>query len=349
MFSLNPINQQRLQRFKRLKRAYVSFWLLVALYGLGLIAELVCNANPYYVRYGGTSYFPFLAAYNTNFSPLQLNLGIYPEDTFLANGVLTPPNYTTLNQHPAFTDNPDNYMIFPPVPFGPNEIIPVEVITVPQEVTVTFTPHVHIGTVDVRLDLRVNRATSFTFFIPAENDRALRDQSLMASWPLSPELQDAIAQRFANQPADAFATQLHSHTGQLAVVSLRAYTPRQRAPRRVHLRFEELAAGQEAQAHMVFHQDLSIQTSSFGLWPQLSKAEQTTVYDLVTDRLGRVLDDQTMTLADHTFRLRFDKVDVRFPFKPVPGPIHRVQHCRRTEHLGLNRHIKRGGWFVGND
>lgn len=329
MFSLNPINQQRLQRFKRLRRAYISFWLLVGLYALGLAAELLCNANPYYVHYNGTSYFPFLAAYNANFSPLQLNLGIYPEHTFLDNSVLTPPNYKTLSQHPVFVDNPDNYMIFPPVPVGPNEIIPVETIAIPQDVTVTFTPYIHIGTVDVRPDLSINRASNFTFFIPAENDRALRDQSLLISWRLSPALQDAVARRFANQPAKAFSTQLQSHTKQSAIVSLRAYTPRQRAPRRVRLRFEEPVSGEETVARMVFHKDLSIQANNFTLWPQLSEAEQTRVQNLVTDRLGRVLDDQTLTLADQTFRLRFDMLDIRYPFKPVPGHMMGIDNAGR--------------------
>ena len=319
MFSLNPIHQQRLQRFKRLKRAYVSFWLLVGLYTLGLVAELLCNANPYYVHHNGTSYFPFLAAYNTSFAPFQLNLGIYPEDIFLGNGVLTPPNYKTLNQQPAFADTLGNFMLFAPVPFGPNEIIPVETINIPQNVTVTFTPYVHVATVDVRPDLRINRAANFTFFIPAENDRALRERSLSSSWPLSPALQNAVARRFANQPADTIAAQLQSHSGQLARVSLRAYTPRQGAPRHVRLRFEEPRAAQEAATRIVFRQDLRVQTSSFALWPHLSESERTTIHHLVTDRLGRVLDDHTMTLADQTFRLRFDMIDVRYPFKPVPG------------------------------
>ena len=329
MFSLNPINQQRLQRFKRLKRAYVSFWLLVGLYTLGLMAELLCNANPYYVHYNGTSYFPFLAAYNTSFSPLQLNLGIYPEDIFLGNGVLTPPNYKTLNQQPAFADTLGNCMLFAPVPFGPNEIIPVETINIPQNVTVTFTPHVHVATVDVRPDLRINRAANFTFFIPAENDRALRERSLSSSWPLSPALQNAVAQRFANQPADTIAAQLQSHSGQLARVSLRAYTPRQRAPRHVRLRFEEPRAAQEAATRMVFRQDLRVQTSSFALWPHLSESERTTIHHLVRDRLGRVLDDHTMTLADQTFRVRFDMIDVRYPFKPVPGHMMGIDNAGR--------------------
>ena len=316
---LNPINQHRLRSFKRLRRAYVSFWLLIGLYALGLAAELVCNANPYYVRYEGRSYFPFLAAYNTGLSALQLNLGVYPEDTFLHNGVLTPPTYKKLNQQPSFTDTPDNYMIFPPARFGPNEIIPAESISVSQDVTVTLTPQAQVGTVDLRTDLRINRATSFTFFLPADNDRALRAQRLDDAWPLSAELRDAIIRRFANRSAPAFETQLQSHTGQTALVSLRAYQPRRRSPTRVRLRFTEPADPGARPAQLVFGPDGRLKTTTSDLWPRLSQAEQTRITNAATQRLERVLEDQSLRLANHSFRLRFDRLDVRFPFPPLAG------------------------------
>ena len=75
--------------------------------------------------------------------------------------------------------------------------------------------------------------------MPADTDRALRGQGLDSVWPLGPDLRDAIAERFANRSAPAFATRLRSHAGQPALVSLRAYQPRQRPPTRVRLRFSE--------------------------------------------------------------------------------------------------------------
>jgi microcin C transport system permease protein len=327
MFTLNPINRQRLQRFKRLKRAYVSFWLLLALYVLGLLAELLCNGNPYYVHYQGQSYFPFLAAYS--FPLLRLHAGVYPEDTFLHNGVLTPPNYKKLSQHPVFTENPDNFMIFPPFPFGPNEIIPVETIAVPREVTVTFLPHARVGSIDVLPDLSIHSATNFTAFIAAESDQALRGASLATNWPVSAELQDAVSRRFANQSAAAFTSQVRSHTGEAAIVSLHAYTPRQRAPSKIRLRFEELPPAEKAVATMVFTEDLSLRRHTFHLWPQLSEAERTTVLGLVKERLQRVIDDRTLTLANRTYRLRFSMVDVRYPFRPVPGHIMGIDNAGR--------------------
>ncbi|MFW5901538.1 MAG: ABC transporter permease, partial [Thermodesulfobacteriota bacterium] len=35
--------QKRYQRFKSRKRAYLSLWILLLLYGLSLFAELLCN------------------------------------------------------------------------------------------------------------------------------------------------------------------------------------------------------------------------------------------------------------------------------------------------------------------
>jgi len=312
---LNPINQQRLRAFKRLRRAYVSLWLLVGLYGLGLAAELVCNANPYYVRYEGRSYFPFLAAYTA----LGLNLGVYPEDHFVHNGVLTPPDYKKLNQLPGFADKPDNYMIFPPARFGPNEIIPAESLPVSRDVTVSLTPQAQVGTVDLRADLRINRATNFTFFMPADTDRALRGQSLDTVWPLGPDLRGAIAERFANRSAPAFATQLRSHAGQPALVSLRAYQPRQRPPTRVRLRFSEPADPHARPARLVFGPDRRLKTADSELWPRLSEAEQTRIAATAAQRLERVVEDQRLRLAGQGFRARFDRLDVRFPFSPLAG------------------------------
>ena len=155
--------------------------------------------------------------------------------------------------------------------------------------------------------------------MPADNDRALRGQSLDSVWPLGPGLRDALARRFANRPAPAFATQLHSHAGQPALVSLRAYQPRQRPPTRVRLRFSEPADPHARPARLVFGPDRRLKTADSELWPRLSEAEQTRIAATAAQRLERVVEDQRLRLAGHSFRARFDRLDVRFPFPPLAG------------------------------
>ena len=60
---LNPLTVKRLRRFRELKRAYGSFWILIGLYLVSLGSEFICNGNPLWVRYDGRSYFPVLFFY----------------------------------------------------------------------------------------------------------------------------------------------------------------------------------------------------------------------------------------------------------------------------------------------
>ena len=103
---LDPITRKRLQRFREYRRAYYSLLIIVFLYLTSLVAEVFVNDSPLYVHYEGKSYFPVLF--------------FYPEDTFTGNGLLTRPDYKAINAFCGFaTDNEDNYMVFPLVPFGP--------------------------------------------------------------------------------------------------------------------------------------------------------------------------------------------------------------------------------------
>ena len=102
MFSkpfLSPITRKRLLRFKELKRAYFSLWILVLLYVLSLFSEFICNDKPLYLHFKGKSYFPIIH--------------YYPEREFLADGADTRPNYRRLAKAPVFAENVDNYMVFP--------------------------------------------------------------------------------------------------------------------------------------------------------------------------------------------------------------------------------------------
>jgi len=101
----NPITQKRLLRFKEVKRAYLSFWILICLYLLSLGAELICNNTPLYVRFKGKSYFPVFK--------------YYPEDTFAGNGKKTRSNYHKINRQPVFSQNDANFMVSHPFPTDP--------------------------------------------------------------------------------------------------------------------------------------------------------------------------------------------------------------------------------------
>ena len=118
----DPITRKRLQRFRESKRAYYSLLTIVFLYITSLGAELFCNDRPLYVRYEDKSYFPVLF--------------FYPEDTFTGNGLLTRADYQAINASAMFNENPGNYMLFPLLPFGPQEIIKASSIPVDNQVEI---------------------------------------------------------------------------------------------------------------------------------------------------------------------------------------------------------------------
>lgn len=104
MFS--PVTLRRIEKFKRMKRAYLSFWILVVAYGISLFANFIANDQPLIVKYQNRLYFPVLRFYNGSHFGMAAN---------------EVPNYKQLAASPKFTRTTSNWMMFPPIPYGPNE------------------------------------------------------------------------------------------------------------------------------------------------------------------------------------------------------------------------------------
>ncbi|MCX7998264.1 MAG: ABC transporter permease [Leptospiraceae bacterium] len=106
MFQLNPTTKRRLEKFRKNKRAYYSFWILITSYIFSLFAPIIANEKPLVVYYNKNFYFPIFK--------------FYPESTF-GGKEETPPNYKKLLRSNQFQDSSENYMIFPIIPYGYNE------------------------------------------------------------------------------------------------------------------------------------------------------------------------------------------------------------------------------------
>lgn len=105
---LSPITLRRLQKFKQMKRAYYSLLVLLALYAISLFASFIANDQPLLVKYEGRYYFPVLRFYDGSC------FGLNPAEK---------PNYKELKASPAFMEGTGNFIIFPLIPYGPNETI----------------------------------------------------------------------------------------------------------------------------------------------------------------------------------------------------------------------------------
>lgn len=101
MFS--EITRQQFRRFRSIRRAWYSFWILVGMYVLSLFSEHLANDRPLLLRYEGQLYFP--------------TLKFYSGATF-GGPYRTEADYLALENSPAFQEG-GNWMIFPPIKTGP--------------------------------------------------------------------------------------------------------------------------------------------------------------------------------------------------------------------------------------
>lgn len=105
--------RKRWQRFKSNRRGFSSLVLFVLLFGFSLLAEVLSNDKPLYVRYEGQSYFPLVQAYpETTFGGSFATETDYRDPFILeqlnrdGNVVLFPPNPHSFNSINLDLDRP---------------------------------------------------------------------------------------------------------------------------------------------------------------------------------------------------------------------------------------------------
>ena len=103
---VSPLTLKRFHKFRKMKRAYYSLWILLILYGISLCANLLANNQPLIVKYQGKLFFPVFRFYDGS------HFGL---------GAAEIPNYKELKQTAAFKPGSGNWMLFAPIPYGPNE------------------------------------------------------------------------------------------------------------------------------------------------------------------------------------------------------------------------------------
>ena len=309
----NPITQKRIRRFKEVKRAYLSLCVLIGLYLIGLGSELISNSNPLYVRFNNRSYFPVIK--------------FYPEDIFARNGKKTRPDYKKLNTLSVFKRNPDNFMIFPPIPYGPFESIDPASIEVSDYVTIVFTTMPMIGTVNIKKDYSIARSVSFGSFVGMKDGQA-KGLDLNQFFPVSDSLKQAIESRFKNLKAPFISEMGKRFNGGEFAISLSTFTPRKRPPKTVRLTFREveLNSGFDLQksAKLFFQKNLEIDRylsneENDNFWNVISSRDREMLSGLIQGRFFGPVDSVTLTVNNRRYIANFIKEDVRFPFAPVRG------------------------------
>jgi microcin C transport system permease protein len=286
-----------------MRRAYWSLWLLVGLYVVSLCSEVICNDVPLYVRFNGRGYFPVFR--------------FQPESEFTGSDRETRPNYKRLLRQDLFAATPGNFMIFPPVPFGPYEIIEPDQIEIPDVVRVGLEPSGRVGAVNVRPDYRVAYSRAADVFLRPSADEPA-GEVLTAVWEIPASVRDAVSRRFANEASPAVSVAVSRATdGLQAELCLSPYEVRARAPDTVRILFREVTRGRGTARELVFSPAGEPDESSRETWESWPESVRAELAPLILQRVAHAVEDAYVTLDGLRYRVRFDREEVRYPFRPV--------------------------------
>jgi microcin C transport system permease protein len=100
---VSEITRQQFRRFRSIRRAWYSFWILAGTYLLSLFSEHLANDRPLVLRYNGGTYFP--------------TVKFYPAEAF-GGQYRTEADYLALEQSPDFQAK-GGWMLFPPIKSDP--------------------------------------------------------------------------------------------------------------------------------------------------------------------------------------------------------------------------------------
>ncbi len=301
---LNPLTIKRWRRFKSLKRAYLSFWLLAGLYLLCLGAELICNSNPLWVRYNGVSYFPAFR--------------FYPDNQFTGSGKFTRPDYKQIAQSDHFLQNPDNRMLFALIPYGPLESIPSEAIQLPDHVSIELHPLPLIGSLALQPDYTIVQASSCSCFF-GRADAQLIGAKLTDFWPLPEAFQQALASRFANRPAAALTLNASLNEARKTRLSLATFQPRSSAPQTVRLILREPDVSHLGRETITWQRHQPADTKASQLWNALPPNDQKALLDMAWLRFNEPVADTNLMLAGRCILASFTRPNIIYPLRPLAG------------------------------
>lgn len=288
---LNPIAEKRLKRFVAHRRGFFSFCLLLGVYLVSLFAELLCNGVPLMVRFQGRCYFPVFR--------------FYPESTFVPGGSHTRMDYRRLR------GRADCRMVWPLIPFGPNDISSAEELTPYLKYTFRLAPVPQVTTFSVDSSLKVVGEMGTPWPGGAVG------RPLQEIIPVSKDIQDGIERRFANQDAEALRGTLprNGESGE-ALVSLSRYSHRANAPRRVRVTLRVMPKKSLGGTWNV---------AAFAVPPRNALPNADVLVPRFNEMMKRchqqngALQSANLDVDGIPCELTLEREQVQFPFRPVKG------------------------------
>ncbi len=190
LFTISPLTQKRLERFRRSRVAFTSLCLLFALFCVSLCSELICNAKPLVMRYKGELTFPFLQS--------------QPSESVQATiKAADPTAVTAYVDYRAFAKEhldkaAGDFAWFAPIPFSPDEALDLAHLEKDKVVTISMLPDQPVGRFNLTRDHKIVRQDNCQQFFPGVN--LMDEQTALAELlTLSPELQQKIELRLRGE------------------------------------------------------------------------------------------------------------------------------------------------------
>lgn len=303
--TINPMTRKRWKRFRRMKRATVSAWLLGIIVVLTLCADVLCNNIPLYVRVDGQWAFPLFR--------------FYPESTFIPEGRDVAPDYKQLRQHPVFTQSNRNVIRFPLIPHGPRETLDEHSIRASRDMRLLLFPVPLVARFDVSPDLHIARhVAADAMFSSVDGD--LEGSHLSQKFPISEALRNAIERRLANQPSPLFEERVTlPEKGLDGVLTLTAWESRPSPPATVRLTLRAKGGPPIRRSTVTLDRENgSAVGGDTALWASLNASCREKITQ--TAGLARQGPVEAFSVHQGPFRLQavFD-TEVAWPHRPVRG------------------------------
>jgi microcin C transport system permease protein len=303
---LNPTTAKRLKRFRRTRRAWWSFWLLGGIFVLSLGVDFLANDKPLVVSYDGKLYFPVFR--------------YFPEDTFTGSGRRTRPDYKEIARSEAFAGSWRNWMLFPPIPFGPAEKISPDAVEAPDRVLVTVEKRPRVASLNVDAAGKIVQSLGAAVFFGGGTDAEVAGRPLREAYPYGDEVAEAIAGRMANRemPEAAFPAGVPG-----VEIAFSAFRPRSRPPTSVRVGLRDRVEGPEARVErFAFGPGGEMESASAAaFWERIPEADRERLRSAVRERFEVSQDTPVAPLAfampDGNYQAKLERETVFFPFRPV--------------------------------
>lgn len=312
---LNPITRKRLQRFREMRRARWSLWILLLSYAISLFAELLCNDKPLFALVDGRVFFPafrsLLAAYLPEWPGLPSKV-FYSRAQVLGTDENVAINFKALKASPDFKASRGDRMIFPPVPFGPNESISPAELSIANETQIIFRPDPRVLALNVDASGRIVTSIGEGSFIPAGAS------TLEAAGLATPDVLAAIKTRLANTSDAAHSHALKSANGTEVRCSLSAFAPRAIAPQTVRILLRFPAEEHARTAAVVVDRAGALIGGPPELWARVGGVT-TALLASARARFDGYVPSRTMEIDGVRYQANFEREAGRFPFRPCTG------------------------------